>query len=58
MPQYAEFKTETFQTRQEAEVWADKTKARLKSGELGSAKIDIDFLEQRNVWQARILIPV
>ena len=58
MPQYAEYSKETFQTREKAEAWAEKQKARLKSGELGSAKIDIDFLEQRNVWQARILIPV
>ena len=58
MPQYAEQESKTFRTREEAEAWAKKRKARLKAGELGSAKIDIDFEEDRGLWQARILIPV
>jgi len=58
MIQYAKYLEKSFRTRQEAEVWAKKQKADLKSGELGSAKIDIDFNEKSGEWLAKILMPV
>lgn len=59
MPEYAEYKKKTFRTRQEAEGWAKEQKQVLKDGEVGVAKIDIDYnASMGGTWTAKVLLPL
>lgn len=59
MPEYAEYKSKTFRTRQEAEGWAKKEKETLKQGGLGVPKISINYTAgSGGLWTAKLLLPV
>lgn len=55
---YAQVATRTFDERRKAEAWGKEQKLKYKQGEVGVAKIDIDFNERMGgQWIARILLP-
>ena len=57
-PQYRTLrKSEIFENQAEAKAWAAEQKKRLRATEQG-VRIEIDYLEGRNGWQARILLLV
>jgi hypothetical protein len=59
MPYYAQYAKQEFPTRQAAEAWAKEKKDELKKGELGVAKIDIDYDQSRGgKWIAKVLMPI